>query len=394
MPLPTSHDHISDVTVQCLGCGPHYSRATSPVLLPCLHTVCKPCLERPDRPGNTKCHSCENEIAGKSIVEKTEDPTIDYSTVQAALLLDLKRSQGIVDCDDCPQLNKATPRCLSCRMYMCDTCRMYHLRYSRYFAEAHKVISLVELLKSPDSIFNDRLLCQSHWLEQTLYCKRCDVTVCSSCCLGNRAKHAIDEISSHYDEFLRNVSEKCEQINNDVHKINTSQKHLLRQGSTCFSQSDSAIDVIEATVKLVLRALEQRKELLLRHLHMDVNEHLQVVGRKKAVLKSRIQAARITLRKGETVLDMCSPDKFLATHDAIKSRLNFLTSQSPLKYNMRSFDMRLSGLNDTELLLQEMCTVEERLKVPQTRNKSSMSGAVSDEQRKQHSRSFQNLMLI
>ncbi|XP_046555104.1 E3 ubiquitin-protein ligase TRIM33-like [Haliotis rubra] len=352
---------MSSYKTTCRGCETTYNPPINyPRLLPCLHTTCSSCLADMTKSNHKlTCPVCGDTTDIQGVLSFPVDP-VSLKTIG---VLELKDYQGKINCNECPDRSSATSRCLGCRMYMCDTCKLYHERFSKYFLEQHVVVALKDLLKMPESIFNESMSCEVHLIKQTLYCERCHVAICWSCSMETHSETYVTSIIPHFDTSVRDLNDECKKIRNTLHEINSFRGHLSKQVNTLCIESNITLDEIEDNVNMVHLALERRKRLLLRHLQCDFNEELQMVAAMKAVLMSRIQTSQSALTKSASVLDVCSPAEVLTTSGILIPKITNLASQSELKCTVRRLEMRRSGLNDIETLIQGMCTVEERPKV-------------------------------
>lgn len=107
--------------------------------------------------------------------------------------------------------------------------------------------------------------------------------------METHSKTYVNAITSHYDQSYRNVNDQCHRIKGTLHEIASSRGHLNTKVNNLYSQNIITIDVIEDNVNIVHLVLERRQRLLLRHMHVDVNEERQMIARMKAELMSRIQ---------------------------------------------------------------------------------------------------------
>ena len=178
---------------------------TDPRILPCLHTLCKECLEKhvsaSGKGDKFTCPSCRHECqipkAGLSAMPKnfflnsfrevlegqrkknSEDGASGHSTADSGdRLCDNAKS------DTAPH-GKVTSFCANCAEFYCETCASYHRKFG--FSRDHKLRPAAEVdEKALKAALNQTKIpyCDQHpEAKLHLYCDTCQVPVCATCCM-------------------------------------------------------------------------------------------------------------------------------------------------------------------------------------------------------------------
>ncbi|XP_067685053.1 E3 ubiquitin-protein ligase TRIM45-like [Haliotis asinina] len=352
------------VTTRCQRCATTFGHAKHPRLLACLHGICSSCLtDLSSLCQEVKCPVCDHKTHVTDSRAALCLP-VDYSTLKAILLLELRDCQGKIKCDECPREDSATSRCLDCRTYMCDTCKHYHERFSKYFSGEHVVVALTDLLDKPDIIVSEIKLCEHHWMKETLFCKTCDVPVCSSCLRINHARHIASDIKNPHDKASGKVSNIYAKLTKDRVDIASSRRVFSSKVEDVNIQIANKVNDIGETFHRVLQTLEDRKRFLLRYVQQKADEELQMITRKRGDIASGIRRSKDALSKSESVLQECAPADIMTMKDVITSRLVHLEKETPLAFIIKNTRLDRTGFDATEKLVSKLCYVSDDLKSP------------------------------
>ncbi|XP_071093304.1 E3 ubiquitin-protein ligase TRIM45-like [Haliotis cracherodii] len=355
---------INRDTTKCTKCATTYDAHVYPRLLTCLHGICRSCLVDLSILGQElKCPVCDDTTYIKDSRAALSLPE-DYFTIKVILFLELKDSQGKIKCTECPKQNNAISRCIDCRMYMCDTCKLYHERFSKYFSDQHEVVAVADLLEKPHTIFNESKLCEYHWIKETLYCKTCEVPICSSCLKLTHARHIALDINDPHGKATAKVSDINAKLTKDQENIMSSQRDISGKVEIFNIKIANKVNDIEETFHSVLKTLDERKRFLLCKAQEAADEELQIIRSKKCVMGARLKSSKDALSKSESVLQVCAPADVLTMKDVIKSRMIQLENKTALVFIIKNLRLHGTGFDKTEKLVSKLCNVSDYLKSP------------------------------
>lgn len=104
----------------CPGCSsqllPRINSCQTPMILPCLHTVCAACCTSKER---LHCPVCGHGA-------HPSEPLVNFPAIRR-IQTKVVTSGGALICDNCEQLH-ASWRCGQCAQFLCGACRDSHLR--------------------------------------------------------------------------------------------------------------------------------------------------------------------------------------------------------------------------------------------------------------------------
>ncbi|NWV35069.1 TIF1A factor, partial [Grantiella picta] len=248
-------------------------RSRQPKLLPCLHSVCQPCLPQPEpyvmllpvpthaaaaapkepppaaRPsspvssqassvrctpvGVIRCPICSQECAETYIIDNVfvKDTTqIASSTVE-------KLNQVCTSCEDNAE---AHGFCVECVEWLCKTCIRAHQRVK--FTKDHIVRQKDEVSPEAVGVTSQRpVFCPYHKKEQLkLYCETCDKLTCRDCQLLEHREHRYQLIEEAFQiqkfiiktkiaslmEKAKYVKHTEKRIQNKILEVNQNQKQV------------------------------------------------------------------------------------------------------------------------------------------------------------------------
>uniref|UniRef100_A0A8C7EHN9 Transcription intermediary factor 1-beta-like n=1 Tax=Nothoprocta perdicaria TaxID=30464 RepID=A0A8C7EHN9_NOTPE len=168
-----------DLLERCGVCRERLRAEREPRLLPCLHSVCRPCLRAEAPPAVAKdgpvidCPICKHQCYLKDVVENyfLRDSGADGSRDSSQC------------CTSCEDNAPATSYCVECSEPLCETCVEAHARVK--FTKDHTVRATGGAKEGERA-----LLCAVHKHEPlVLFCDTCDTLTCRDCQLSAHKDH-------------------------------------------------------------------------------------------------------------------------------------------------------------------------------------------------------------
>ncbi|GBM64171.1 B-box type zinc finger protein ncl-1 [Araneus ventricosus] len=307
----------------------------SPKVLPCLHTFCKPCLERiQDNIDGLRCPKCEQDCVLPPLGVSGLLP--DYA------FMNVLESQSVekppLSCTGCKTKDAhAEGHCLECDNDLCTNCILAH-KYMLCF-EDHTVISFKN--GNANGIASDKVQhCPRHEREiMRFFCRTCNVPICKECTsehpTGLHDFGHISDVGSREVDILKEKIEKSRAKLAELKGAGKSVDHL----SNCLDMGyhKSKAD-IEETCKFIISAVEDRKDELMKEL-----EDLYNTKKVSLVLySSKVQEMTENLTGvssfTERIMKNSSLSQILAYKELLESKLNHIISFNP-NVNMQPIDL-------------------------------------------------------
>ncbi|NXP56278.1 TRI45 protein, partial [Heliornis fulica] len=292
----------------------------SPRLLPCLHSVCAPCLRRLGplgEPGRAVarsllCPVCDAEVALPPGGLSQLIP--DY--------LALSRGEEAAGCDLCSD-GAAAGRCLTCGANLCLFCCQAHRRQTKTASHA-----VTELENTKDcSQAGKPLFCSSHPTEKLKwFCEQCDQPVCQDCIVDCHQQHPCDftsKVIHRHGDALRKLLKTTQQHTGTLEDV-------MGQIDDMGGAVRGRVETVAADIRLFasgyVKAIEEHRDRLLKQLtdvkvQKENQLHLQ-----KAKLQQLLRDMRTAVEFTERLLTKGSDLEILITKGVVASRLAQLNS--------------------------------------------------------------------
>ena len=243
-------------------CPSCQKRFVSPLLLPCLHTMCKKCIDAERiAPKNGKLPCCP--ICSQSLDLQKEFPLNFVANNMINLAAVNENTPLDFICDSCEtEGEKVTMRCSHCHLFLCAFCTTAHRRMS---ATKTHLLQPVEDLRG--QIFKGNhprrpSFCLTHSSERLCYfCQTCKASTCRQCSLTTHERHERRSIGEAAKTFKLNMVNLTEQIKGK-------RKHLSEQGTIV----EGEISSIQNHKKKIRVNIEEYFQMLIEALKNRMNE--------------------------------------------------------------------------------------------------------------------------
>lgn len=264
--------HIQE-NLACPGCSKRY---LSPRLLPCLHTICKRCVEDEKvSPKNGKVSGCP--VCGLIFDAHTSIPVnfvVNNIVTSAAFSENSKYSFACDSCDSHDE--RVTMRCNDCYLFLCEFCTTAHRRMNS--TKGHQLQSIDELRSTdrPLVALHRPHFCFTHPSESICYfCQTCEATVCRECVISHHEGHQLRTIEEAAKTVKLNMVTLCEQTRVKQKRL---QKHAMSTQEVITQASNKDLKTrasIEDYFKKLIAALKRRMDTLLSEFDTRSKSKLQ-----------------------------------------------------------------------------------------------------------------------
>ncbi|KAG8442892.1 hypothetical protein GDO86_011631 [Hymenochirus boettgeri] len=354
-------------------------------VLPCLHAVCRQCLEGRRSPSDSlqlRCPVCDHKVliseAGMdalpsstflhlsnlldAVVGATEEQQQHSNGVRgggnrqrsascssSGLLRRAPPSQSEPRCSSCDEGNGASSHCLDCQENLCDNCLRAHQRVrltKDHFIERFPASTCSSSASSAATtstsafslmpVYPERLVyCQQH-AEEVLhfYCDSCSVPICRECTIGRHAGHSF----VYLQEALQESRALTIQLLADAQQGRQAIQMSLEQAQALAEQVEIKAKVVQSEIKAVTsrhkKVLEERECELLwkvekirqvkaKSLYHQVEKLHQALNK----LDSTISAVQQVLEEGCSMEILIARERVLAQVQEIKNARGLLQLQ-------------------------------------------------------------------
>ncbi|XP_035824388.1 E3 ubiquitin-protein ligase TRIM56-like [Aplysia californica] len=337
---------LSDDFYTCVLC---LEKLKDPRSLPCLHTVCRACLEVHVQKTRDEwtfcCPVCERKLDGakQGLPLSSVDQWLETFTPNDFLTTISKvRSARAAEkaCDICRQervLVEATSWCMNCLELLCPDCRRVHTRSKA--SRDHCLISVDELQnENTEKLMkrtSERALCPTHSDKTvTTVCVDCKMAACDVCVVQSHSKcrrlEQMEKVSPNLRADLleaKNRVDSCRQGAEVARQVSSEQLSALTLSK------DNAIEETRQLKERLLDLVRQKEENTLRHIEA-------AYSKQRAILTSQRHTAEVThqaLGKTNQFLDILmtfgNDVDILRNFDVIVKNVTQLENQVGMRSN-------------------------------------------------------------
>ena len=273
-----------------LVCPSCQKRFVSPLLLPCLHTLCKKCIDaEKTSPKNGKLPRCPLCLLPLDLRKEFPLNFVASNLVNLAAVHE-NTSLDFV-CDSCEtEGENVTMRCSRCHLFLCAFCSTAHRRMS---ATKTHPLQPVEDLKG--QIFKGNRhsrpsFCSVHSSEKLCYfCQTCEKMICHQCSLTSHERHEYCDVDMIAKTFKVNMVNLMEQIKGKRKQLSEQVTLAEEDISSLQGQKNTIRSSIEEYFKMLVEELKNRMNEL-------VNEVESLCKSKLDLLFSRQEKLQQTVR--------------------------------------------------------------------------------------------------
>ena len=191
--MATNNDAACDdpLSLVCKLCDKPYQHKDGPLLLPCLHSFCKPCLteyvkKAPATDNKMACPTC-NDRFPQDINQLPIN--LRLSHLAEAAMYKKQAEGGNVKCETCDESPKdATTFCCNCSEFYCAKCKKDHQKFLK--KEEHEIIELTKFEKGEFRVHLPPPKCPLHKEHKLdLFCCDCKTLICLYCAQTDHQEH-------------------------------------------------------------------------------------------------------------------------------------------------------------------------------------------------------------
>ena len=332
----------------CPGCQ---KRFVSPLLLPCLHSLCKKCIdsERTSQK-NGKLSRCP--VCSRILDLRSEFPLnfVANNLVNKAAVQDNTPVDFV--CDTCEAVEeKVRMRCSDCHLFLCEFCSTAHRRMS---ATKKHTLQTVDQLKG--QIFKGNNLprssfCSIHLSERLCYfCQTCEQIICRHCSLSTHEEHECRNIAEVTKTFKVNMVNLAEQIRGKQKQISEQATVIKEDISRVENQKKEVRRIIEEYFEKLIEALKNRMNELVNEIESHCTAKLDALFSKQNVLQETVQHASDCCLLTERTVKQGSNEEILSVGKTVIQRLTSLVEE--IEQNSASLRLEKEARSSVEFVAE------------------------------------------
>ncbi|XP_065593841.1 transcription intermediary factor 1-beta [Cyrtonyx montezumae] len=245
---------LVDLLERCGGCQKQLKADTEPRLLPCLHSVCLPCLKTGPGGQVVDCPTCKQQCPLADVVE-------NYFLKDRGAKKDDANHASARCCTSCEDNAPATSFCVDCSEPLCSTCVEAHQRVK--YTKDHTV----QAAGNPaGKEVNHTVYCPVHEEEPlVIFCDTCDTLTCRSCQLDVHKDHqyqfledAVKNQRKMLATLLKRLGDKHASLQRSTKEVRSSIRQVWD------AQKRVQVDV-KTAILCIMKELNKRGKVLVSH---------------------------------------------------------------------------------------------------------------------------------
>ena len=324
--MATNNDAACDdpLSLVCKLCDKPYQHKDGPLLLPCLHSFCKPCLteyvkKAPVADNKMACPTC-NDRFPQDINQLPINLRLSHLAKTATY--EKQAEGGNVKCQKCEGTPKdaTTFSCNRCK-FLCDKCKS---NFERVLEDDDlEFIDLASYEKGEFKVHSPPPKCPMHKKQElALFCDDCETLICLYC---SRTEHA-----NHKNSSLEIVAEQKKE---QLHQLTDGVDVALGAMDDCLQQTQDTRDKVKVSAEVaanridkmcdeLVKAVENRRKVL-KGKCREIAE-----GKDDVLSNQMVQVQRLRRNLGFAHLHALdaikshAPEEILSVKKPIEARLN------------------------------------------------------------------------
>ncbi|XP_033737966.1 tripartite motif-containing protein 2-like [Pecten maximus] len=315
--------------IVCSVCDKTFS---SPRILPCLHSLCFPCLDKiltESSEGQTfPCPECNENIP------RVSPEFINNVYLEGILGVENSKMGESAFCEICSLKNKKTPakyECLDCVDLLCDDCGNAHL--STRATVDHRVVSLQEIATGKyDGEIRKRIRvkCRHHKDEPLeSFCKKCNSMVCRECMIFDHRGHDYATLHDAHKATETNLTSLMGSVARKQREISLKRTRVDTAMSDIDTKERTLIDYVDDLTKQMIQKLNREREEIIGKLQRHMNVQRTECRGEKVKIDKELVRINSGLAFCHQVAHNGKPDEVIFMAPTLSRRLKHL-SQSPI----------------------------------------------------------------
>ena len=325
---------------QDLHCGICSNVFTNPLMMPCLHSFCKKCLEQQleeqdSSAGSIKCLTCDT-VSTLPSGGVASLPSNHWLAHQAEVSTYQQKIEdgGNIPCERCVMDTRiaAVAFCCSCCLFLCSLCQEDHKRWRE--TVSHELVSVGEKKKDMNTkvkVPRKPLMCVKHTKEELkFYCDTCQCLICQDCIIVEHREHKQvypEDVAAKEKESLMETLQEAEGAITKLEAAITSRGDMKKLIEI---QKNEVNEKIAQEFKMIYSSLQEREKALHSKCEEFANQKQTVLSIEMEEIEN-LKRSFIFSTQTAFGVENLSPAELLGTNKPIQEHFqNRLTSFAQL----------------------------------------------------------------
>ncbi len=302
----------------CVVCSKQFQyQGPDPHLLPCLHAVCKPCLDSPTTSSVT-CSICNRNY------ERDGQPfPVDQVTLSEVLHLVCEHRPNQIFCTNKEDGHQAVCWCSQCKDFLCEHCQISHTEVKA--TRNHKLSEMTEISKL---MKHSALTCMEHGSPLNIYDETCDRFICNQCYYKDHNSHATVTSEDFAGTEEENQRDNVEAVSDKNKDVLASTDEVNAHGRTLEEKSTQLRDMVDHTFSELQSVVAQREKVI----QLELDELMECTtsfnNSRHPVLKATNTSCETTLDYINKSLMYTSPEHQLLLKKSLNEATQYCVSST------------------------------------------------------------------
>ena len=291
-----------------VSCSVCMTKFTDPKQLPCLHSFCLDCLQRIQQPSEIRetisCPECRQNFRIPGDGDLNALPTNFRINSLLDVLAIKECNTGGVKCGNCDKRSGESYYCFQCCSFWCDDCISLHngIRANK----EHHALALKDFQdRDFENILKRPTFCAKPGHEKKeleLFCKVCEVVICSTCALTDHEGHAKMSLELAANERKLRVKGVIE---SQQRRAQTKMNKIAKLDENCVKVQEQAARVkseVQQFVDNIIATIEEKRLKIFDDVENNVKDSLERLGMERLEFEKQVKMHETTIEKSKILL--------------------------------------------------------------------------------------------
>ena len=304
-----------------VSCSVCMTKFTDPKQLPCLHSFCLHCLQRIQQTRGIRetisCPECRQNFRIPGDGDLNALPTnFRINSLLDVLAIKECNTSG-VKCGNCDKRSGESYYCFQCCSFWCGDCISLHngIRANK----EHHALALKDFQdRDFENILKRTTFCAKPGHEKKeleLFCKVCEVVICSTCALTDHEGHAKMSLELAANERKLRVQAAIE---SQQRRAQTKMNKIAKLDENCVKVQEHAARVkseVQQFVDNIIATIEEKRLKIFDDVENNVKDSLERLGMERQEIEKQVKMHETTIEKSKILLKRTTNAQIMETNE-------------------------------------------------------------------------------